>query len=251
MIKSELCSVIMPAYNSEKYIADSIRSVLNQTYKNLELIIVDDFSSDATKEIIETFAEQDIRIKVISNSINLGCAAARNRAIASSAGKYIAFLDSDDIWVSNKLENEIEEINQQQCDLIYTAYEMIDSDNKVIKHRLIPQKATMDLLLKENFICFSSVLIKMEFAKKFPMSSTFFHEDYCYLLSLFKDGVRFWGINKMLVQYRVSAQNRSSNKIKAAKYRWLIYRKHLQLSLYDSSRYFISYFFNGLKKYYT
>lgn len=246
----ELCSVIMPAYNAERFIEASIESVLGQTYPYIEFIIIDDCSSDNTKNIIKKYAEYDKRIKFIKNDTNLGCAETRNKAITMSHGNYIAFIDSDDVWECSKLEVEVKEIKKRQCDLIYTSYKMIDSNNHIIKIRSVPEKLTMDLLLKENFICFSSVLLKTELAKEHKMYSAVFHEDFYYLLNLLNNGAVFLGLNKSLVKYRVSEQNRSKNKFKAAKYRWLIYRKYLNLGIYDSFRYFSFYFFNGIKKYY-
>ncbi|MDO4922073.1 MAG: glycosyltransferase family 2 protein [Phascolarctobacterium sp.] len=247
----ELCSVIMPVYNSESYVTYSIRSVLEQTYRNIEFIIIDDCSRDKSQAIIEAFAKQDKRIKFIHNSTNLGCAATRNKAIAISKGKYIAFIDSDDIWSKCKLELEINEVKLRKCDLVYTSYTIIDNNNKIIKHRPVPETAPIDSLLKENSICFSSVLLKADVAKKYNMDSRYFHEDYCYLLDLLRDGIVFHGLNNCLVRYRVSDQNRSKNKIKSAKYRWKIYREYLKLNLIDSCKYFISYFFKGIKKYYV
>jgi teichuronic acid biosynthesis glycosyltransferase TuaG len=247
---NELCSVIMPAYNSEQYIAAAIESVLKQTYRNIEMIIVDDCSSDNTAAIICEYAKKDKRIKFLQNNKNLGCAESRNRAVAMCGGEYVAFIDSDDIWKSEKLSLELEALSKLGCDAAYTAYEMIDNDGSLIKKRLVPNTATINALLKENFICFSSVLVKADIAKSHLMSSDFFHEDYCYLLSLLNDGAKFTGLNKTLVQYRLSRQNRSKNKLKAAKYRWLIYRKYLNLGLLKSYKCFACYFINGLKKYY-
>ena len=247
---SGLCSVIMPAYNSERYIAEAIESVLQQSYRNIELIIVDDCSSDNTGTIIQEYASGDARVRYIKNDRNMGCAEARNIAIRYSAGKYISFIDSDDVWLSDKLEKEIEWLESKCCDLVYTSYAMVDADGMIQKNRHIENKVSFEMLLQENFICFSTVLVKSCIAKQYSMTSNFFHEDYCFLLRLLKDNFVFAGLDEILVQYRVFDENRSGDKINAAKYRWLIYRKYLKLNLVQSVWYFLKYSLNGIKKYY-
>lgn len=246
-----LCTVIMPAYNAASYIEESIQSVLKQTYHDIEFLIIDDCSSDNTREIIKKYGLTDRRIRFLANDTNLGCADTRNRAVALSKGKYIAFIDSDDIWDEYKLEAEIKELVKRQGQVLYSAYRLIDGDSRVIKDRPIPDVTTLDMLLRENYICFSTVLIKASLAKKYRMKKNYFHEDYCYLLDLLRDGIVLYGLNDYLVGYRVSDQNRSKNKLKAARYRWKIYREYLQLGLMDSWKYFISYSFKGIKKYYV
>ena len=245
----ELCSVIMPAYNAERYITDAIKSVINQTYEYIELIIVDDCSSDGTREIVERFAKDDNRIKPIFNNKNLGCAESRNKAIRVSRGDYIAFIDSDDIWVRNKLEIQLDEMKNRNCSLSYTAFQIIYSNGQY-KNKCVKENVTFDLLLSENVICCSSVVLKGDVARNHYMISDYFHEDYCYWLSLLKEGYSFYGINEILVRYRLSPYNRSKNKLNAALYRWQIYRKYLNLPLGVSIRYIGLYMMNGIKKYY-
>lgn len=247
----KLCTVIMPAYNAVSYIEESIQSVLKQTYQNIEFLIIDDCSSDNTEDIIKKHCAIDRRIRFLANDTNLGCAETRNRAIALSRGKYIAFIDSDDIWQEDKLEAEIKELVKRQCKVLYSAYRLINGDSQIIKDKPIPDVTTMEMLLRENYICFSTVLIEADLAKKYRMKKKYFHEDYCYLLDLLRDGIVLHGLNRYLVGYRVSDENRSKNKLKAAKYRWKIYREYLQLGLMDAWKYFILYFFQGIKKYYV
>lgn len=248
-IEEELCSVVMPAYNSEKYIAEAIESVIKQTYKNWELIIVNDASQDATEKIIKTYQEKDKRIKLISLTNNQGVANARNTAIQNSEGRYIAFLDADDIWQKNKLQKQIQILNNSNTDISYTTYLMIDEAGQIIKERSVKETLKLKDLLKENSIIFSSMVCKKEIINDKNFKSEWYHEDYIFLLDLAKESKTFKGINESLMQYRVHQHGRSFNKKTAAKYRWKIYREYLRMNLLQSLYYFIQYAWNGIIKY--
>ena len=244
-----LVSVIMPAYNAERFIEESIKSILNQTYRNLELIIVIDCSNDNTIQILEKFSSNDERIIVLNNDTNLGCAQSRNKALQKAKGEYIAFCDSDDVWRKNKIEKQFNHINNSNADMIFTAYEMIDSFGQHIKYRNIKEKVLMDDLLKENYVIFSTTFFKKEVIGNIRFDGFWFHEDYVFLLECLRNGLEFHGINDYLVKYRVHNLGRSFNKISAAKYRWKIYREFLNLNVWKSVYYFFQYIVNGLKKY--
>lgn len=156
----------MPAYNSDEYIAKAIESVIKQTYKNWELIIVNDASTDNTEKIIKTYQAKDKRIKLISLPENQGVANARNTAVKNAIGRYIAFLDADDYWEKEKLQEQIQILNNSDADISYTAYLMIDEAGKTIKKRSIKEILKFNDLLKENSIIFSSVVCKKESIKK-------------------------------------------------------------------------------------
>jgi glycosyltransferase involved in cell wall biosynthesis len=119
-------SIITPSYNSEKFIKDTIGSVLSQTYKNWEMIIVDDVSPDNSNEIIEEYCKKDSRIKLIKLAKNSGPAVARNRAIQEAKGRYIAFLDADDLWKSEKLEKQIKFMTDNDLAFTYSSYDLLD-----------------------------------------------------------------------------------------------------------------------------
>lgn len=244
-----LVSVIMPAYNAERYIKESIASVLNQTYQNFELIIVNDCSADKTLEIVESIVEKDKRVVLLNNTTNLGCADSRNRALQVAKGKYIAFCDSDDIWEKEKIQKQLNHIRIQNVDMVFTAYEMIDGESKFIKRRNIKEKVTMDSLLRENSIIFSTTLFKNKGKDNIRFNRHWFHEDYVFLLECLQNGLMFCGADECLVKYRVHNQGRSFNKIGAAKHRWNIYREFLKLNFWESIYYFFQYIVNGLKKY--
>ena len=248
-IEEELCSVVMPAYNSEKYIAEAIESVIKQTYTNWELLIINDCSTDNTEEIIKSYLQKDTRIKLIKQKENQGVANARNTGIEKAKGRYIAFLDADDYWNKEKLQKQIQILQTSNADITYTAYLMIDETGKTIKKRSVKKTLKLKDLLKENSIIFSSVVCKKERLMDKNFKSEWYHEDYIFLLDLSKESKNFVGINENLMQYRVHQRGRSFNKQSAAKYRWKIYREHLGLNLLKSMYYFIAYAWNGIRKY--
>jgi len=125
---AELISIIIPVYNSEKYITETIESVLAQTYTNWEMIIVDDCSTDRSKEIIREFTEQEDRIRFIEFEENLGTGKARDVALQKAKGRFVAFLDSDDMWLPGKLEKQIRFMTENNYPISFTSYKMIDEE---------------------------------------------------------------------------------------------------------------------------
>ena len=247
--QTEQCSIIMPAYNSKKYIAEAIESVLKQTYTHWELLIVNDCSTDNTEQIIKSYHQKETRIKLINQKENQGVANARNTGIQNAKGKYIAFLDADDIWQEEKLQKQIQILQNSNADITYSAYLMIDETGKTIKQRSVKETLKLKDLLKENSIIFSSVVCKKEIINDKNFKSEWYHEDYIFLLDLAKESKTFKGINESLMQYRVHQHGRSFNKKTAAKYRWKIYREYLRMNLLQSLYYFIQYAWNGIIKY--
>ncbi len=249
MQEEVMVSVIMPAFNAEQYIEESIASVLDQTFKKIELIVVNDCSTDSTLEIIKNLSLKDERIIVLDNSNNLGCANSRNKALLEAKGEYIAFCDSDDVWESEKIKKQLDHIKSTNADMVFTAYEMIDSFGTFIKSRSVKQEFTLEDLLKENSVIFSTTLFKKEAIEGICFDASWFHEDYVFLLECLKKNLKFVGIDETLVKYRVHNKGRSFNKFNAAKHRWKIYRDFLDLSVWESYYYFVQYTVNGLRKY--
>lgn len=249
LVRTPLVSVIMPVHNAEKYIQESVNSVLQQTYKNIELLVVNDCSTDRTREILDILLYRDQRIVLISNTQNIGCADSRNVALEKASGEYIAFIDSDDIWECSKIEKQIQCILKMNVDMVYTAYEMIDGNNTHIKFRNIKINADMEDLLKENFIIFSSTLFRKKSIVHLRFETKYFHEDYVFLLKCLQKKIKFIGLNECLIKYRVHKNGRSFNKINAARYRWEVYREVLELTTINALKYFMFYFFYGIRKY--
>ena len=240
-------SIITPSYNSEKYISETIESVLTQTYKNWEMIIVDDASSDDSLQIIEQYAQKDDRIKVIKSKQNMGPAKARNRAIEEAKGKYIAFLDSDDVWFPEKLEKQIKFLTENSLVLTYSAYETMDEDSKYINTRDIQTTITYADMLKSNHIGNLTGIYDVDFFGKKTMKEHG-HEDYILWLELMKQVESTKGIPEPLAKYRIVSRSISSNKLKVIKWQWKIYRDIEKLGLFQSAYTMIWYVFYALKK---
>ncbi len=246
----ELISIVMPVLNGEKYIEETINSVLLQTYKRFEFIIVDNGSIDNTLQIIKKYKNIDNRIKLFENKKTKSVAKSRNFAISNSKGDYVAFIDSDDLWVKDKLKLQYTIMNKnKKIHLTYCSYEMIDENSNVISKYKAKENITYDYLLKENVIGCSSVMVRKEVLKKFKFTDEFFHEDMVLWLKLLKNEYTFYGVDAYLLKYRLNKKSRSYNKLLASKNRWNIYRKSEKLSIVKSIYLFLYYFYNGIIKY--
>lgn len=248
--KKPLVSVIMPAYQAEKYIEAAIRSVMAQTLTDWELLVLIDGSTDRTARIAQSLAAEDSRIRVLCNEQNLGAAGSRNRGLELCAGDYVAFLDSDDLWRPNKLERQIAAMNRENADFSYTSYAIIDETGAVSRPDYrVPAKLDFQKLLGENVIGCSTVMLRGELARKYRFSTDFYHEDYVLWLELLRHGCRAAGCEEVLGSWRLIAGSRSFHKGNAAKNRWRIYRHYLKLPLHKSIRAFCAYALAGLRKY--
>lgn len=245
-----LVSVIMPAYNAAHYIEASIRSVMDQTVKNWELLVIDDCSRDNTAEVIARLAEEDARIRLIKNEQNLGTAGTRNKALDMFRGKYVAFLDSDDLWHTEKLERQLRVIEAENADLCYTSYCVVHLDNKMVKKDyIVPRSVSLEDMLKQNYIGCSTVMLTSELAKKYRFTREFYHEDYVFWLSMLRNGIKTAGIEDVLMDYSYYSSSRAGNKPAAAKRRWNIYRRYMKFPLLKSFWYMAHYTLAGIRKY--
>ena len=250
-LKQPLVSVIMPAYNAEKYIEKAIMSVVNQTYTNWELIVIDDGSKDSTSEIVEKLVKKDERIAFFANEKNMGVARTRNRGFDLAKGEYVALLDSDDIWLEEKLEKQLVLFTETDADIVYTSYGIIDVEDKKYKENyLVPPQTDFEKMLGENHIGCSTVLLKKSVTEKYRFNENFYHEDYVLWMQLLKDGYKACGLTEVLVQYRFYPGSRAANKIKSAQKRWIIYREYLDLPFVKSVVSLVNYMLAGIKKYF-
>ena len=249
-MKQPLVSVIMPAYNCSQHIEHAIRSVMQQIYQNWELLVIDDASTDTTFAIVKRMMELDSRIRGVQNPSNMGVARTRNRGLDLAQGEYVAFLDGDDCWHSEKLTVQLRCMVQASADLSFTSYAIVDENGVPSKAAyMVPENVSFEGLLRENVIGCSTVLISKEIVRKYRFAIDFYHEDYCLWLDILQDGYRAVGCTEVLVDWRFIEMSRSFNKKRSAKNRWRIYRKHLRLSWLKSARVFASYAIRGLKKY--
>ncbi|MGJ8715871.1 MAG: glycosyltransferase family 2 protein [Maribacter stanieri] len=245
-----LVSIITPVYNSEKYLADNISSVLAQTYKNWELILVDDCSSDTSEIICKSFEKNDSRIKYYRLAKNSGAGIARNKAIEVANGKFIAFLDSDDTWYPKKLEKQLNFMKENDYHFTFTDYNMVDEAgndlNKLVKCKPF---VNYNKALYKNPIGCLTVIYSVDFFGKQYMPSIRKRQDYALWLKLLKksDG---YGLNECLSTYRIGNESISSNKFKLLKYEWQIYRDVEGLSFLKSAFYTVSAIILKLKSYF-
>ncbi|PWM77833.1 MAG: glycosyl transferase [Phascolarctobacterium sp.] len=249
--QNNLVSIITPAYNAEKYIAETIESVLAQTYSNWEMLIVNDCSTDNTAKIVQSYADKDKRIKLINLTENSGAAIARNTAIQNAKGRYIAFLDSDDLWKKEKLQKQLKFM--QQNGYAFTFHDFIMFNDGTLKEdgKLIKTSRCVnyiELLKGNNTGGCLAVCIDKEIVDKIFMPNEH-HEDYiCWLNILRKYNIQGYGLNEVLGYYRVGKKSVSSNKIKSAVWTWNVYRKVQKLSILQSIYYMCFYIMNGIRK---
>ena len=249
--EAPLVSVIMPAYNAQRFIREAIDSVIAQTHADWELLVLDDGSSDDTCAVVEDMAAKDERIRLIKNPSNMGVAKTRNRGLDLCRGDYVAFLDSDDIWHPEKLTSQISVMKSKDARLAYTSYAIVDENGAPCKNAyVVPEHVSFDDMLKENHIGCSTVMLSSDIAKQYRFATDFYHEDYCLWLDILNAGHKAAGCPEVLVDWRLIKNSRSFNKFNSAKNRWRIYRRHMNYSAIKSARLILCYIFSGIKKYY-
>ncbi len=246
---SSLVSIITPSYNSSKFIKDCVASVFSQTYKNWEMIIVDDCSKDNSKEIILELSTKDKRIKPIFLKKNVGAAEARNTAIRQSTGKYVAFLDSDDLWNPKKLEKQLSFMKENEITFSYTTYQFMSENGEDLSNIIsAPEKMTYHSYLKNTIIGCLTVIIDREKSGEFEMPNIRSSHDMALWLLIMKRGFSAYGLDDNLAKYRVVSSSNTSNKLKAAKEVWYVYRFVEKLSIFYALICFVGYALNAIRK---
>ena len=244
-----LISIITPAYNSSQYIGEAVNCVKLQSFSNWEMIIVDDCSMDNTVEIIKEVIKEDGRIRLIQLPKNSGAAVARNTAIQNARGRYIAFLDSDDLWYPEKLEKQVTFMQENDIAFSFTSYRIINEDgtetNKIIN---VPKEIDYKGLLKNTIIGCLTVMLDVSKLGLVQMPNIRTRQDTALWLSILKKGYKAYGIQEPLSKYRKVKGSISSNKLKMAKQNWRMYRDLENLSVISASWCFVNYAWNALKK---
>tara|TARA_B100000787_G_C16173243_1_gene287621 strand:+ start:670 stop:1443 length:774 start_codon:yes stop_codon:yes gene_type:complete len=221
----ELVSIITPSYNSQDYIKEMINSIINQTYSNWELIITDDCSQDDTLNIINSFVKEDHRIKLFKLNKNSGPAIARNHSIKMASGKYIAFCDSDDIWISTKLEIQINYMELNNLNFTYSSYDIISADGTYLFTKKVSKKISYFSTLLFNEIGCLTVVYDKNYLGKMYMPNFLKRQDWGLWLIIMRKVRMTSGITQPLAKYRRSGGSISSNKLSLIKYNFLIYYK--------------------------
>lgn len=226
-----LVSIITPTYNCEDYIVETIESVIRQNYKNWEMIIVDDCSTDNTKEVINKY-NNDGRIKYFCLESNSGAAIARTKAMELANGEYIAFLDSDDVWFEDKLLKQLQFMKKFNIAFSCTSYEQVDEKgnllNRVVK---TPPRIDYDRLLLDCPVGNSTVMYNVEKMGKFKVPNIRKRNDDALWLQMLKKEKYIYGMKEVLMKYRIRKNSISSNKLNVIKYHWMLYRDIEHLSI--------------------
>ena len=245
-----LVTVIMPAYEAERFLEEAVRSVVDQTVTDWELLILEDCAKDGTLALAEKLAAEDVRIKLLKNDKNMGVAKTRNRGFALARGKYVALLDSDDVWYPEKLEKQIALAEKTGADVIYCSYGMMDEQgNKKCADFIVPEKTDFKSSLIKSVISCSTALLSREIVEKYRFREEYYHEDLVLWLEILGDGYRACGVTDVLAQYRILDSARSSDKIRCAVHRWPVYRKFLGYSPRKSLSLIMQYGLLGVLKY--
>jgi teichuronic acid biosynthesis glycosyltransferase TuaG len=221
----EKVSIVMPAYECEAYIGESIESVIGQTYKNIELIVVVDGGRDSTIDIVSRYCKMDSRIVLVKHKTNLGIAEARNSGIRIASGDFFGFCDSDDVWLPFKLEMQLELMVTNGVSISHSSALLINNLGDVVGYRKSPNKVDYTMMRSRNHIINSSALVKQS---SFPnmYQSQMRHEDYDFWLRLFAQGAVSQSCDEPLLKYRVHGESITSNKLKSLLWMCLVQRKH-------------------------
>jgi teichuronic acid biosynthesis glycosyltransferase TuaG len=243
-----LVSVIIPAYECDNLISMALDSALSQDVP-MEILVINDCSPDNLDFVMEEYRKYP-QIRYLKNTKNLGVAETRNKGVRLARGEYIAFLDADDYWETDKLKKQLALIREKDAVICSTARELMNPDG-VLTGYIIPVRTEFSFkdLLKQNYINCSSVLMKREVALEFPMHHDDSHEDYIMWLEVLKKYGKGYAINEPLLKYRITNTGKSGNKWNSAKMTYRTYR-YMGFGVFKSICYFINYAVYGIKKYF-
>ncbi|MBR5578557.1 MAG: glycosyltransferase family 2 protein [Lachnospiraceae bacterium] len=247
-----MISIVVPVYNAENYIRETMEMVRKQSYRDWELLLVDDASSDGSVQVMEKYLEEckDGRIHIIKKEKNEGAAAARNEGIRLAKGRYLAFLDADDIWLSDKLSLQLEFMEKNQSSFVFTAYEF--GDEKAVgtgKIVHVPSKLTYEEALSRTVIFTTTVLLDTEkIGKELIYMPRVPSEDSATWWQILRKGHVAEGMDRVTAIYRRPEKSLSSNKFKAMKRIWFLYRKVEKLPLIKSSFLFVGWAYRATRR---
>lgn len=237
-----LVSIIVPVYNIEKYITETIDCVRQQTCRDWELLLVEDGSTDNTVEVILSYMErvQDERIRLIRQPSNVGAARTRNRGLEEAQGRYIAYLDADDLWSPEKLEHQLAFMEEKQAAFAFTGYEFADEEGrgtgKVVR---VPQTLTYKEALKNTTIFTTTVMFDTDkISKELLVMPVIKSEDTALWWKVLRNGYVAYGLDENLVKYRRAGKSLSSNKLEAVRRIWNLYRKAEGMGVFSSAYHF-------------
>ena len=212
-----MVSVVMPVYNAERTVEAAINSVLSQTYRDFELIIIDDCSFDGTADVARILIENEPKARLCKLDKNNGVAFARNFGVSLAKGEWIAFIDGDDYWDAQKLELQMALIGETHAEISFTASTFMDYGGKPCKYILkAPQRIRYKDALRRNLLSCSSVVVRRDLMVRHRMPRGYLHEDYASWLSILREVKYAYGLNKPLLTYRISRHSRSGRRMASA-----------------------------------
>ena len=223
---SELVSIITPTFNAEKYIRATLQSVENQSYQKWEMILVDDASTDQTVSIIEEFAQKNTRIKLFQLAKNSGNGYARNVALERAAGKYIAFLDADDLWFPEKLKKQIQFLKTNNLPFTFSFYDCIDEEGNSLNRRVeAPLNLTYNQLFFCNYVGNLTAIYDVDYFGKITLEASQKRQDWRLWLTILKQIKTTKPVSEPLAFYRIRKDSISSSKVKLIKHNFGVYRE--------------------------
>lgn len=249
-MSSPVVSIVMPSFNAARFILPSIESVVAQTHTDWELLVVDDASSDETATLVREKYATDDRVKVIALTENQGAAVARNTAIGLAKGRFIAFLDCDDLWLPEKLEVQLSWMLERRCYFSFTAYERILPTGEIVGKVGVPERTTYARMLKTSVIGCSTVIYDTDYFGKVYMPIIRMRQDFGLWLALLRRVEHAEGIGRVLTRYKLRPGSVSSNKRNAARYTWRVYREVEKLPLHRAVWFFANYAGRGYLRFY-
>lgn len=248
-VDRRLVSVITPAHNAERFLETTVRSVQAQTYPHWEMWVVDDVSTDRTAAIAEKLAAADPRVRLLRLGANQGPAGARNAGMDAARGRFVAFLDADDLWLPEKLSRQVAFMERTGSPFTYTGYRMIDEDGRELGRPVqVPESIDYRGLLKNTTIGCLTVMLDRQSLGASRMPALRRHEDLALWYELLKRGLAARGLPEDLALYRVVRGSRSADKVRTAAHMWKVYRKVEKLSLLDSLWCYTHYAFRAARK---
>lgn len=250
-MNEKLISIITPMYNGEKFVEQTIESVLNQTYRSWEMIIIDDGSKDNSPEIVKEYAKKDSRILFYSQS-NKGSSAARNKGLAYAKGEYICFLDSDDLWDNEFLEIQVQFIEKINAQIVFGSYRRVNEKNiEILKPFIVPSKVSYEDLLKTcSLSCLTTFFRKEPFKDiRFNEKLKSLRDDHAFWLDILKRVDFAYGNERVIASYRIFGRSTTANKRKVIKPQFMIYYKIEDLGFVKSVYYLAHWALNGFIKY--
>lgn len=239
MANKNLVSIVTATYNSSNELSATYKSILKQSHQNWEWIITDDCSTDNTMELLQAIKIEDERVKILENNRNAGAAVSRNSSLTHAKGDFIAFIDSDDLWLPEKLDKQIRFMEENDIDFSFTAYELIDEKGESLGQQIDTQLNSFvtyeEMLKKKATLGCSTVMLKRNAFDDITMPLLRTGQDYATWLKLLKTGKHAYPLTEVLTQYRILPDSISRNKAKKAKRQWQIYREIEKLPFYKSA----------------